>query len=1082
MTIKGKDIIAPGRKQQAKKQEQPDKEKHPEKKEEKKPKTLKKFFSMFKKKKEQPGKETLPKEKGYSEESDQSEIKKRPEKEETSKKEEQPDKEEQQKKEEQTEKEKQPGKKAQKKPKKWKRHLRILNIITSVVILFLVALAGYFALEPAKWETSVEQSKVDPRGDFFDSSAAYYIKTADLDDELREYIENKMESLKMDRGSVKEFLKKEFLNKLDIAESSRNSEKAKQYLFYKTNDRTIYTFIKSEEEVEAPPALERIEIRILEAQNPNKFWGIFQLEKDGKNAFPYTLKYIKGKFNKNTGRPLSYKPFDLSKKRKKLDNIIKVFVEAIQKTIKQNPRNALSNGEILQFEFYLSRKNENEKYTKVKSSGLSLPLKEKRQEVSTRNDEGEVISNELKVIGYWIDEDRKISLERELGGALKDLFSDETQPQKIIIYPLKIYKDGKTISEPGYSGGRIKNLLESSRKDSFQEWLKIFESEFDRIKLVNLSGYMINKSNKLLAPKSTRRIGIKEILRPKVIYVVIVIIIVTLFYFLLRGEIKPEKIKDEIKSKKGKDWLEKWYKGEKLEEHELREITPGEPGQIPGKKEIEPETTETTTEEKELDKAESRKKELTKYHRFEAKRLQLIEVHRYLVELKQIATNNYTIDQLENVDKLRVADNLVKEILKIEPKETNQETFDSKLNLLQKTIEEFKTKNKNKNLKIDDYLDKIEKGFEKFEKSETLELTEEEPPAAGVVFDVITETITNNNKLLRYFAGLSKKLNDKYQVLVEKIKNSLPDKDKEEFDPEDYAFKILRLPLKNNQLLEKIDKNIDTITNQFKYGHKLDQILSYLNRETDIYVTRENVLEIIEKVSSEEKTSKEYRDYALRLCKDLSDLEKVQQQDAWYWSLLADGLLSKLRENINFFSQKNEGARTIYDRHLEKEILLCDIEHQDIKKIIEQHHWVQIWDVLIRMNDFFAAYFDDETADIKTVLAYFSQKIKVIFGKLGYEIIHTKPLYYLSDEDRKSWDSEQTEKPFIEKFIIKNLVKSGNKKFLAAVENIPGDREMVVYVESLGLVDKLPGKPITITNLQFGAYNQDILHSYISSL
>ncbi|UCH94413.1 MAG: hypothetical protein JSV88_29655, partial [Candidatus Aminicenantes bacterium] len=134
----------------------------------------------------------------------------------------------------------------------------------------------------------------------------------------------------------------------------------------------------------------------------------------------------------------------------------------------------------------------------------------------------------------------------------------------------------------------------------------------------------------------------------------------------------------------------------------------------------------------------------------------------------------------------------------------------------------------------------------------------------------------------------------------------------------------------------------------------------------------------------------------------------------------------------------------------------------------------------IRLGDFYNAYFDDEMTDIKFVLGYYSQKITQLLKKLGFEIKQVKPITLIPNDYRKQNDIEKADKSYIDNFILKNLAKENNNKLQEAAANTPAGKERVIYVERLGLVDKLAEEPVNIANLRMGAYNRAALKTYAS--
>jgi hypothetical protein len=197
-----------------------------------------------------------------------------------------------------------------------------------------------------------------------------------------------------------------------------------------------------------------------------------------------------------------------------------------------------------------------------------------------------------------------------------------------------------------------------------------------------------------------------------------------------------------------------------------------------------------------------------------------------------------------------------------------------------------------------------------------------------------------------------------------------------------------------------------------------------------------------------------------------------------------DSFFAKLEENIELFAISNENGDTIYDRYLSENIPLKEIENSHIKKLVTQHHWAQIWDGVIRMSDFFNAYFsgDDDMDNIKFTLGHYAQLIKKLLNELGYTIDRIKPLAQLSSDYWKGRDSKEIDKSYIEGFVLRNLVEDNNENLRRAVAASQLDYDHVIFVERLGLTDKLEEKPVEISNLRLGTFDKGTLQAYFSSV
>lgn len=589
--------------------------------------------------------------------------------------------------------------------------------------------------------------------------------------------------------------------------------------------------------------------------------------------------------------------------------------------------------------------------------------------------------------------------------------------------PVEIYHDGEKISTPTYNlddaGEKINLLLGGIDINNFQEWQRLLKKSGIKINFHRLDEYIKEKKEKL--PKiPIVPVDESELERSiKVIAAGIYFFGVSFIYLLL------------------------WY-------YFNLKIRSNLPGEDVESKPIDQEQKEIQSEE--IDRVE-----------------QAVDADTYvrLLDAKQITEPAPIIVEQQEPKPETVPETTITEPEKEE--ETTEPPGEEPMKF--HTIELKKMQLK----KIDGLLKELhQRAIENF-----TDTKEEITNINQMVSDIKPNLSKQLEFLKEHFSSLEGRLEEITERIQESISNKKKSKD-DKFDFSEFAAQLVNSSKKNDLLLEQLHKSIESITEDSQNESKMYQMLAYINKETNLTVKKDNVLDIIDKVSNESKISKEYRSCAVNLYEDLIHLEE-NYQDTWYWKLLADQLFNKLKENIDLFSLKNENAKTIYDSYFRKEIPLRDIDNEHIRKIIENLHWFQFWNGLIRLSDFFNAYFDDDMAEINLVLGYYAKKVKIILSKLGCEIIHIKPLTVISSDDSRKKEMERIDQAYIKEFILKNLVKSNNQRLKDAAANIPADHEIVVYVERLGLIDKLAEKPVSISNIRFGAYNGTFLESYISS-
>ncbi|UCH95814.1 MAG: hypothetical protein JSV88_02925, partial [Candidatus Aminicenantes bacterium] len=157
-----------------------------------------------------------------------------------------------------------PGKENQGNQKKWREYLKILHISAIGLLIVLFGLLAFFALKtptPPKSESTGKESG-DIKPAFFESDTVYYVKSA-LEKDIRKDLVGFLKTLTIKGAESEENTPgQNLINKI----SKSQETDPPQYFFYKADEQTIYTFIKSRKKKKRAP--ERITISILEGNNP----------------------------------------------------------------------------------------------------------------------------------------------------------------------------------------------------------------------------------------------------------------------------------------------------------------------------------------------------------------------------------------------------------------------------------------------------------------------------------------------------------------------------------------------------------------------------------------------------------------------------------------------------------------------------------------------------------------------------------------------------------------------------------------------------------------------------------------------
>jgi hypothetical protein len=971
---------------------------------------------------------------------------------------------------------------------------KTLNLIRKILIagvgLLVIILVILLLFSSTKTNSDTVDIGPKPGDPFFESPAVYYLKAAGSNQVFPSVI-HLMKTLKMDD---KEAAETEF-KKLNLNESKGNQDN-KQYFFYKASDQVVHTFAISFKARDVEPKPIRVKIKILEGENPNKFLAIYLLEKkqdiNNSDVFLYTIDYLEGKYDYRSKRSISYKYLEKKISDGSPDEIIGSLAYAIQETINKNPRETAKNGPNLIFIMNLLGDNDQEIGTPLY---ISFPL--------VNRSEGLNIFNKT----YVIKDARKASLENELKSKLIKLFStienrDEVRRQ------IEIFKNNESISDSSYwlqdkTAGRIKAAIFDFdiRSDSFRDWKKAFDSKGTGVPLIDMKTYI---EERLSQKKAQQNEGHKSpsYVR-KMIYIAIGIGIMVLLgiYFWLGHKLKKPFIHEIIEQQ---GLLEPLYSAEKcypadLESEKVASTV----------RSIEVDSRPILAKDKKDDTADqkspgvSKQVDIEKYPSIEEIKEKLKKIGKLVNKLKiDLYSQSSAVIATELQDNFRCAESTITEML-------DANTIDSEFLIsgVRKIRENLKNIEKDRIMVFfTDELKNIETGLiylEKYGLPKQVEwgkkgdffviplpstyLTAKEQHIIKTKAD-IQPFEKDSNETLRILKGLEKFWGNLQKSLF---------RGKEETEIVAFVADTLKTPAENKTLiagnrdllneikgtLSQLGDTVNHIAKESQNEAIFYRMLQYINRDTDLKVNekdKNNVVEIIDKVSNESIPSKKYRACAVGLYKESLELEEKYNQK-WFWKLLDDSFLGRLKEDGGFFAINNGSGKTIYDRYLGKEIPLREIKAEHIKKILESNHWTKIWDGVIRMSDFFNAYFDNDMDDIKFALGNYSQKMKKILIELGYSIEERIPLSLISTEYRKKKDFELIDKTYIEKFVLKELKESENKQFKEAMLNIPYGEERVIYVDRLGLTDKFVEPNIAITKLRFAAYNQGILQARFSS-
>lgn len=951
-----------------------------------------------------------------------------------------------------------------KKPVFWNRFLYTTIVLMGVVFIFFLAkLVNIFVpQQPSTPTVNQKKNMTQAPSYFFEHNTIYYLKTTD-GDQVFKYIADSMKSLQMEKESAKTALAKLNLDKI-----KEGPEGFKQFFFYKIKNDSVCTYIISDKEKDSESRQIKVEMKI-EIGGTNAHWGIYRfegtLQKDAAEISNCSLKHIGGKYNTTRSE---YKPLAIDLSGNSLDDVLKALASGIQKTIQKNPGDTQENGRNLKFVFTLL--GDDYSYTKI-SEGFDYIMEDRivNRVVKTNGIDQTNIFNT-----YKITDKGKALLVPKLKDNLTKLLgnNDNTGNKQRIIIEVYINSDRvEDFSElPDKNTKMIRTVLNDNIKnDTFQNWDKILRSKGISTKFVELNGYIKTRLETVKpiegpAPKQSQE-GLGRAIAMTLLSLFIVI---GLFYF--RDQL--DKKLNREKGKRNKENRKPPSDPPAAPEQPIGDLSPLAPLDNESDEDA-PDPGEESLSNHENEKKNELKKNETvssneQYKVVEEKRKKLNEIGTsigYLL-LEVIRSDSHAPDR-EAIEKLKAAQKIANAVYI--DKTIKLESLNSKVGEILDNFKKFR--------------DRINKPFlnSEFDKIENKLLNIKSIEASGKMENGMPPIVPGRYQLTEIKNGVFSTLSNlnSLKSAVIKIKEILR-KGKRAENFEESIAKAIEAPIEIKALLDGLGPKVDKISKDLDSEVKLELAVGLIKKLKGWEITKINAESFIKKVDDEQKISQRYRECAARLHDDMVSLEE-RYNEKWFWRILSKNFLGKLKESIDFFTLRNKSARNIYERYLQNDIPLSKAEPMHIKKLVEKKDWPQIWDGVIRMSDFFNAYFEDELVDVQVALAYHSQQIKEILKELGYTIKKIKPLDIISIEERKKKGFEKIDKAYIEEAVLKKLIETENSKLLESIDRIPGSHEQVIYVERLGLINKLEEPAIEVTNLRFGAFGQGILQTHLDS-
>jgi hypothetical protein len=251
--------------------------------------------------------------------------------------------------------------------------------------------------------------------------------------------------------------------------------------------------------------------------------------------------------------------------------------------------------------------------------------------------------------------------------------------------------------------------------------------------------------------------------------------------------------------------------------------------------------------------------------------------------------------------------------------------------------------------------------------------------------------------------------------------------------------------------IETIKERVTETLSRRDMSEKLESLIKYVNDRLHLELTEDNALALIKRIEGEPPFSKLYRECALTLFNDLTTLNK----DEWYWKYLFP-IAKKLTASIS--SLHNRGGETIYQQSSTWESSsrgLRSIKKSDLRQIINDQHWWQIWEPLLRWNRFFKTYFREKLENVWITLDYSCSKIlQVMETDLGYEIDPVAPMLSVpANRKNEPGISEIKESVTFYRELLPHIKDNGGIKMMTDTLNKNPEQELIIYVDQLGLLE-----------------------------
>lgn len=330
----------------------------------------------------------------------------------------------------------------------------------------------------------------------------------------------------------------------------------------------------------------------------------------------------------------------------------------------------------------------------------------------------------------------------------------------------------------------------------------------------------------------------------------------------------------------------------------------------------------------------------------------------------------------------------------------------------------------------------------------------------GMTTGICQDTVKVNKNLsgnIQHLQGIMeeiKKSIGSYEYLMEKI---LKEINTQKSDLED---KIKKMDEMSGKFIENFDtekflkwlneatEKANTIKDQLAFCIKFIKEQKYLGN-----LTNGEIRQLMFKIKDEPVFSKEYHKIVINFFKDVVNFGQTYK-NKWYmkhWNRFINQLNTIIPTFLHY------ELKTIYDVYLENKPLdfnLKDVSKNDLKEIINQNHWIQIWEPLLRWTYFFKAYLGEDSAYLVERHHHYAQKTEKLFQELGYRIELYSPLEIISEELVETNQVKEISNPFV---FLEDILP--NIKHLEIVKKVVGqighntDKKLILYVDQVGLVD-----------------------------